>query len=1079
MTLNEVLERLIKLTNDNIEILSTINKSFTTKAEHLALTVDQQQYTIPSFLALENKVGTLQRNIENLVNAPNTGECFMYFDGNSQKVQLSGYSTFPNGLTLDSNITTFSVYQNDIFKDFLTPRPYIRFNVAALSNAVKDVSVKKVVLKNPNLIAQVQQMTTSSNGTVGNGAIMSSVNYGDLYKKLYVYSEDTDYVDYDRIVRLPLRKQNCTGTYRITEIIANYTDSNFEEFYELVLDRDLKYLINDDTIERDIHIGDQLVTYNDKVKMEIVDIQPLTRKITVKMLESGYADLVTGNSDMALLKFFRSIDFDRDKQVDVPLEEDRFVCVFIAGINDTTNTRAPWSTGVFIDTTLLTLDSDGVTPFGTYYYENVNNIGDTLYDITHFLNSSVYNLSVAQLNSISQYKPVIDSSKLIVTQINKHLNDSDSVKTIRSLYAQKTRYKTELDSTQRSINNINDILATTTFSTNNNTRTLYETQLSELNTRKVELTENIIAISNDINEAVNSSDTPIENAKYHVRGFVDCTIPSSITVQGIPFDVIAIECEYRYKNRNKMSGNAETIGQDLIYTDWVRMPSVLREKHYDGSRGIIEWVLDSDNDGTNETSFNQIDIPITQGEMVDIRYRWVYSLGYPFVAVRSDWSEIYTQDFPEEFNKDVPVLTIIEENNNEIQKNVYKAMLAELGVLDHVNDKVIDQTLTYFHDPAHIASGFYTEERRVIPLGSKLSDMDTLLNDLYSEVYGSFSSNLSVTISDNINTTVLVPDIDNFFTVQDYASNENTKTIEDLFGITTANISGVSVALSSLTITLTNVGLQAMKIHTLFPGSPEAILKQTTTSTVFGGNNLWGQTTPNDDGPAVYIQTSDSYSATAITPQKLNQLFYFRLGTIDTAQTPQQTEYYFTDIQTPYTLTNYTDGTLWDGNNATRTIWKTLASKLAVTPFIGAIDSNTYISNTSSYQYGPYINYSSLYPYIVNNNTFFLPAGTSYVTLQPGNSVSIPMNFYYILSIPENTTDRSLDVTNLTTRQTICFDVRTSLFKDPTTYKVTVEANRTNSVSYRTLRGQNNGFYVGTAASRFPNAGSLTARLRE
>jgi hypothetical protein len=174
-----------------------------------------------------------------------------------------------------------------------------------------------------------------------------------------------------------------------------------------------------------------------------------------------------------------------------------------------------------------------------------------------------------------------------------------------------------------------------------------------------------------------------------------------------------------------------------------------------------------DNSTSNEPSFNQIDIPITQGEIVDLKLQVIWDFGYPFIETTSNWSDVLSVEFPEELKKDIQILDIIEENNSEIEKYRFTNILSDNGITTHVNDKLIDQDLTYFHQPEHVASGFYTAERRVIPLKDKLLNIDSDINTLKDEVFGYSANNISIkTIMSNVETQIL-PNQENIVYVAD------------------------------------------------------------------------------------------------------------------------------------------------------------------------------------------------------------------------------------------------------------------------------------------------------------------------
>ena len=152
-TINDYLSQLQKLTQQNLDILQSINDSFYSKREHLKVTVGDAQYAIPSFISLENKINALKEDFENLIYAPKTGEATFTMDGNSRSIEVKGYNCTPNRLAIiPSDIPGFSVEQNDIFKDFLTPNPYIKIDLHTIPNDITSVNVRKVALKSDALI---------------------------------------------------------------------------------------------------------------------------------------------------------------------------------------------------------------------------------------------------------------------------------------------------------------------------------------------------------------------------------------------------------------------------------------------------------------------------------------------------------------------------------------------------------------------------------------------------------------------------------------------------------------------------------------------------------------------------------------------------------------------------------------------------------------------------------------------------------------------------------------------------------------------------------------------------------------
>lgn len=1025
-SITEALSEITALTKENLKILSSINDAFYTKKSHISTVIDGERIAIPSFLSIESKIDTLRQDFDNIVNAPVTGEALTHFDGTTQKIELSGYPVTPNKVDLES-VNHFHVNDNKgIFKDFMSPSPYIRFDINSIPNNIKHVEIKKISINNNALLNAVREL--------------DEVSYSELSKLLYVYENNVDYIEYNTIKRLPLRSNTAFGNYTIRNIKDNYTDSNFDEYYELEVNEPLTYFINNGTIERPIHVGDELVTNNSRVKMVIEELNDGAKTIKVRILYGAYADLCdekSNNPDLYKLRYLRSSDLSLNKYIDVDLEEDRYICIFIAPINDTTNMVAPFGVGVFIDVDSLTFEDENgnLKNFRDYYDAFVNNIGDSLYNITKMMDDDeqVERLSNNTFEELRKISPVLDMKKIGVVQINKHLNDSESVKNIRKLYDQKTAYKVDLANIQAQIDSINKQISEINFDDANNIRTLYTSQLTELNSKRHEIQQSINNIIQEISQNANQSDIPIENAKYHIRGAVP------VVTDALKYgDVIKIDVEYRYKNRNKFTGNAETIGEDFIFSDWNKMDSIYNVRRPIFEDNVYKYQYIEDNSNKNEISFNQIDIPISQGECVDIRVRYLYHYGFPFVEMYSAWSGISTIDFPEEYVKNVDILDIISENNDDIKKNQFVNLMEQRGVLEHVQDMIQDQTLKYFHQPSHISSGFYTAERRVIPLDEKLREFASLLTDLQTEVYGANIDNLQVCISDNSNSLLLKPNILNTFHNNDYKTNENKVVFDELVD-ENGNVIGdnMSFAYSQLTLSIYNSGSYNIKLHTMFQGDNTKELDHTDENTSYPIQHY------KTSNIGVYYQLDETIqrnnTETNISGQVYNQWLYFRACDADK---PSHLLY-----DTP------ANTGVVSGNNFT-------TDRLPANKLDGTHSVVLPYRSTLSLGSGSDRRFATLFPYIGQMSNIVIPTDQTYVVIKPGETLIVPLSFYYWFNESETITavqgahGLASNINNRTqslrkVSRAIEFNIRPSLFREPMTYKVIVEASYADLKSFK------------------------------
>lgn len=1011
--MNNITEYFIKLqqlTNQNLEILQALNDSFFTKQTHLNVKMGDSNYAIPSFISLENKINNLQMNFDNLINAPATGEAFFNFDGNSRAIELRSFVNTPNSLKLQ-NVSKFGIDNVDIFKDFLTPQPYFNVDLSVLPNDITEVNIKKIIPKNSDLKNRFIELLNDNAST--------QYNYSELYKILLKYKEDIDYIEYDTIRKLPIRKNIGSGIYVIENIMDDYIDENLDEFITLKLRsniedprciNNLTYRLFDETIYKQFSVGDTIITYDDSAKMEIVEIFKNTNTIKVKVLYGEYLNLLGNTSDtnldeindMCKLRFFADVNHNEYKYIHVPLEEDEYIYVAIAPLNSRMNIQSSWGTGLIINTFLLINENNDKENFINYYKDNVRNIGDALYEITASFSSPISELSKEEFNLIKK-APTIDANNLQVIQINSHLNNSPTIQNIRSLYSKKKGYESELKEVNKQILNIQSKLSSISFDDTTGIRSQYEDELSELNRQQNDIMTNISSIVSNISTVANDSVIPIENAKYHIRGFFDYEKYADENDEGeiIKGHIIGIEVQYRYINYANPQGTAHAITDKFLFSEWNNMESFVSKRYpiinnYDN----YSFILPENNDNKNEPSFNQIDIPITQGETVGIRLRIIYDYGYPFITTASDWSEILNVEFPEEFLNNIEILDIIEENNNDIETNRFNTIINNLGINDHINDKLIDQNVTYYHKPENIASGFYTNERRVIPLSTKLAEISSAITSLQDEVLGTYVNSIDVFIANGNNQISLVPFETIYVPVESYSSfssqNQDISVISDGQYEYDSATGIVSVVLN---LYIKNPSSRTVKLFPLFPGARDVLIKNMKYS-IFDKNNY---TNSNADKGIWMYNISPDTGTDKWVQQGGNQYIAFRLNN------PYDGTPYYTDVSklnestSPLSKNIYeTKQTLLSGENYGTIIYPILKERYVLCT--GADNIN------------------------------------SYYELNSGDYVTVPIMFEYRVN------DDNDEISKY-----ISFDLRTSLYKDPINYTFKVTAKMNNSAQDKLL----------------------------
>ena len=1029
MGISDYLVKIEELTNTNLELLKALNDSFYTNQEHLSVNLDKGAFVIPSFISLENKINSLQNNFDNLVKSPATGEAYFTFDGNSRAIEVRKYEYSPSPVILQPQ-TQFHHENNQVLKDFLTPIPYLRFDLSGLPNDITSVVIRKVSALSDTAKSRFSALVGAPT-IVGEEKASVTVNWGDFKKILDDLTQDKDYVLYDTTQTLPIREGQGSGSYVIREIVDEYIDDNLDQhiIFKLANDIDgfqksLTYLLFDQTIEKKLSAGDYIVSWDGKVKFQIENLNFNTNTISTRVMFGDYTDMVPFSetsisdsndiSEMSKLRYFSSIDnsnlFKSDNYVKVPLEEDRYIYIAIAPLNSRMNLRAPWGDGLIVDTTrLVNSDSSDAAQDFTSYYETCRNIGDILNEISEVMSNTTTSHSSEELNAYQSAKPELDSEILKVIHINKHLDETTTIKNIRALYSQKNSYNADLTETQNSLTVLQDQLSSIDFEDTTGIRTKTQNQIDELTKHKNEVTNALIKISNEIALTANNSLVPIENAKYRIRGFFDFVEfvkkLNDAGYTGISEDNIkGIYVQYRYRNIQQEAGTATTFTKDVdgdgeitntdrtfIFSDWNRLNTPLRPRVRDIKDG--NYHAEEDTSNKNLPSFNQIDIPITQGEIVGVRLKVIYDFGYPFIQMMSDWSDIMEFTFPEEFIKDVDVITIINENNSDIETNRFNSILSDGGIIDHVGDKILDQDVIYFHKPENISSGFYTAERRIIPLRDKLKDMDDKLTQIVDEITGDAADQLQVSIDYDESSIIISPYEVGHVLLRSYDSFDGVDpgTVGNYEVYDKDNMRFISILCN---IRLTNTSERSLKIFPMFMGNDDTVINKDLRNYKFNKNEFFASYNGSDDTPiaadsAVWINQLYN-NERVFKAQTTNQIITFR------TQNPWDGKYYYAELIEYSPNGEYLPSQLTEG-------------KLE-------LNGDGLLA----------------YPYLIKENGLKLTykETAKYMLLNKGDDIIIPIYVVYKLA---GLTD---------VKKTISFDIRTSLYEDPLTYAFTIETSK-------------------------------------
>lgn len=1025
--ITEVLHQIQETTKANLQLLKTINESFYTQREHVSTIINGEKYTLPSFIYLESKLNVLEENFKNLVNAPQTGEAAFVFDGNTQSIAMQRYTTTPKSLKLE-DVNTFGIKENALFKDLVSPNLYVRVNVDDMPNDITHVVVKKVTIKESNLQTIVKN--AFSNGKKSYLNLHNILNGAN-------YISGEDYVDYDTEVRLPSLTEERYGEYHVKSVVSQDIDVDFIQHYTVIIDRDpvFHYTLGTETGLQDyIKVGDTLLCNNGTVKLRVDEIVASERLLRLTVLNNAYANITpyidNTQDDTGVLTYFTDI-MNNNKYVDVTLEEDDYVAIFIAPLNKM-NVRASFGDGILINANEIRYTDGGGTvwTYREYYDSFVNNVGDTLANLTKVFNNNIFQMPYDKISKLLNEKPTLTTDSLKVFELNTHLKDNTGVKELVKYDTDKGNVKDEIVSIQNQIDDMRNQIKNGKFAGEISGRADAESRLSQLEQSLDDKTAELVQLIDTISKTTNNNDLSASNIKYRIRGFYDVKDIEERTGH----KVIRIIVQYQYASEStNMSGGARAIttkdgNVDYLISDWTTMQSPylcketqIRTVGYPLEKNNTSSVkIYNDNATTyrtnvvvdyptsdmnqNAPSFNQIDIPINDGEIVNIRVRVQYEDGYPFFETLSDWSNTISIPFPAEYKPAKPLLTIIEENISDADKYRFIGAMEEYNVIEHVRDEVVtEEGATFFHKCEHVTSGFYTSERRDIPLRDKLQEMDALLNTLENEIYGVQANELKVTLSDQRSTIELKRDSITSFIAPGYDLSNSKR---DTFGN----------AQRIINLTLTNTSNYNINLYSMFPGAMSSNLTSITKSRfepkdycvddpIMNTNGetiiqnlrgVWMECFSKNNLNSTHDFIAPSQPAINFCNQHLNQFLYFRINDPNDG-----TEY-------------YNSGAQWDIDN------------------VLSLDKPTSPMNNNLIKMNSNVG-ASLLPMLNDIKDITIPTGTNKKVLKPGESVSIALDFRYLLS--------TVDEKNRTIEKTMSFDIRPSLYADPINYTFKVCAN--------------------------------------
>lgn len=779
-----IAEQVAVLNKNAVEIITKLNDVVSSNSS--AVEVDyidekgvESSYNLPTVGFLKKEIDIANNNIKRLSQFQDKSTYIV--DGKStKKVFQVDLNREPSKLEKVETVHEFEPINNWFFESLMNPMISVEIN---LSNMVEE-SVSKVLSR--RYIVRFEKNDIGDYTTYGQRAL-------DDFKSRFLNTNDIDINEftewYNNPTNIGIVGNNNIVTDDYDEQIFNFEYNELQNFgiFSIIkqekdsLNKKLWYHFNTlsyydkDGNDKTLSIGDQLILNKNnsttRYKITEVNTSASNYRVSLERIE-GYDPVPTGTN---VLKYYSGVDLDKRAKVTVGFDE--YCVVFFKPINGDNNVISSlWSEGVSFYTNDLVLSTDSNVDLSEYYLDTVNDYGSLLRDMVK--------KNIPSNQGLQPNVPVLNDNNFKVVQINKHITDTEDVRKVRDLHSQKNETKSRIEQLRNSVTLKNRELQQKSFKSVAE-RSKSRNELDKL-TKELQNDTNLLkSVSKEI--TTTNIDKKIE-PKYRIRGFWD--IPQARQVEGHkPQEVVQFEVQYRYSSKTGKENTTE--GYEIVtedgqqektayFSNWKPIKSDVRVRTYNSEKDRWEWVIEDVSDA-DTPNINQIDIPITKGEKVEIKVRSISEVGYPDAPLKSQWSDIITVEFPDELDN------ILNDNEFILQEASEDSLLVDFetsletkGYSKHIEESFYVNEKYYAHTDKTIQTSFTDSEGNSLSLDEYLTVLTDKINSL-EEIIKKSRGELQVVVFRNTEETLVDNGGEVNFTVEceDYADDAPSGTFRE------------------------------------------------------------------------------------------------------------------------------------------------------------------------------------------------------------------------------------------------------------------------------------------------------------
>jgi hypothetical protein len=722
-----------------IETLSKINSLSTTKDPSVDVQIIDTEgvlrtYSLPSFTFLKTEIERLNNSINSLYSIDAAGALIQTSQRNKfKKIITVDLNREPNPIADLGQITTFGAQKNWFFDSMLNPSLYIELDLSGkIENNVRKVLSRRYIV----------DFNKDENGNftpLGQSAIQG-------FNVLFRGANDIDIQDF-------------VNWHKTTPGIINPQDPNYDEqvfdlepnvllydgvFNVLNIEQDtlnrklwyhvntLTYLVNETLETRQLNIDDELIVNQPitSTRYKIIEISNTESnfRIRVERVE-GLQPIPVG---IGTLKIYSPVVYRKKVRISVGYNEREVV--FIKPMNADNNLMAKdWSkgTGFFSnDLRLRSTDSTNGYSMEQYYTDFVYDYGEVLQDLVA---KKTPNTLGGIPNAVT-----LNSENFKVVQINRHLTENGDANLLKNKHNYSVSLKNEIKQIQEAVDDRNKKLRVTRFASKA-AQQQFTQELSDLMLKKDSKSK---ILSSTTQEIINLSKSPttVVDPKYRLRGF--WSIPEPVLTKGtLPQEVVQFRVQYRYTSKEGREPAVDTFSitennaqKTAAFSNWTEYKTDVRKRTLDQATNQYFWEI-QDVENADTPNINQIDIPISFGEQVEIRMKSISEVGWPESPVESEWSDILTVPFPDELTN---ILNdndfILQEASKEDLRVNMQSELNARGLDQHLSDTAVINNKIFHHAAEKIVSGFKDENGVTLDLYQYLVALENRVKILEERV---------------------------------------------------------------------------------------------------------------------------------------------------------------------------------------------------------------------------------------------------------------------------------------------------------------------------------------------------------